>query len=127
MKKDILERGDIEVAVKTFYDKVLKDDVIGFIFTDVVHVNWEKHLPIMYDFWDNVIFYSGKYTGDPMNVHRHISDMFMLKPEHFNRWTKLFNATIDELFEGENAERAKQRALSIATVMQIKLSEKEKQ
>ena len=58
-----------------------------------------------------------------MNVHRHLNKMFPLKADHFKQWTTLFNATIDELFSGENAERAKQRALSIATVMQMKLSE----
>ena len=51
------------------------------------------------------------------------NNLIELKAEHFRRWTYLFNLTIDELFEGENAERAKQRALSIATVMQVKLSE----
>ena len=123
MKKDILNRDDIENAIKAFYDKVLKDDTICFIFTDIAKVNWDKHLPIMYDFWENVIFYTGKYNGDPMNVHRHLNKMFPLKADHFKQWTTLFNATIDELFSGENAERAKQRALSIATVMQMKLSE----
>jgi hemoglobin len=32
-----------------------------------------------------------------------------------------FNNTVDELFEGEKAFIAKERAQSIATVMQIKL------
>ncbi len=123
MKKDITGRVDIELAIRSFYDKVLADDTIGFIFTDIAKVNWEKHLPIMYDFWENVIFYTGAYTGDPMNVHKHLNNVIELKAEHFRSWTHLFNLTIDELFEGENAERAKQRALSIATVMQIKLSE----
>jgi len=36
---------------------------------------------------------------------------------------ELFNQTIDELFEGEKAEQAKQRALSIATVMQINIAQ----
>ena len=116
-------RPDIELAIKSFYDKVLADEKIGFIFTDIAKVNWEKHLPIMYDFWENVLFFSGKYNGDPMNVHRHLNNLIELKAEHFRRWNYLFNLTIDELFEGENAERAKQRALSIATVMQVKLSE----
>lgn len=123
MKKDITGRVDIESAIRSFYDKVLADDTIGFIFTDVAKVNWEKHLPIMYDFWENVLFFTGKYTGDPMNVHRHLNSTIELKAEHFRRWTYLFNLTIDELFEGENAERAKQRALSIATIMQVKLAE----
>ena len=33
----------------------------------------------------------------------------------------LFNETVDELFEGENAELIKQSAKSISTVMQIKM------
>ncbi len=123
MKNDIQSREDIEILIRNFYDRVLKDEVIGFIFTDISHVNWEKHLPIMYDFWENVVFYTGKYSGDPMNVHRHLNKLFPLKSEHFNRWTLLFNTAVDELFTGENAERAKQRALSIATIMQIKLAE----
>jgi hemoglobin len=33
-----------------------------------------------------------------------------LRAEHFEIWIKLFKATIDELFVGETAEMAKQRA-----------------
>jgi len=37
------------------------------------------------------------------------------------QWIKLFNEKVDEIFEGEKAEWIKQRAGSIATVMQIKI------
>lgn len=40
---------------------------------------------------------------------------------HFDQWVKLFTKTVNELFEGDNAELIKQRATSIATVMQIKI------
>ncbi|MFZ7116447.1 MAG: group III truncated hemoglobin [Bacteroidota bacterium] len=123
MKKDITGRADIELAIRSFYDKVVADDTIGFIFNDIAKVNWEKHLPVMYDFWENVLFFTGKYSGDPMNVHKHLNNIIELNMQHFARWTLLFNQTIDELFQGENAERAKQRALSIATIMQVKLAE----
>lgn len=123
MKKDITGRADIELAIRSFYDKVVADDTIGFIFNDIAKVNWEKHLPVMYDFWENVLFFTGKYSGDPMNVHKHLNNIIELNMQHFERWTRLFNQTIDELFQGENAERAKQRALSIATIMQVKLAE----
>jgi hemoglobin len=33
----------------------------------------------------------------------------------------LFTKTVDQLFEGEHADLAKQRAVSIATVMQLKI------
>jgi hemoglobin len=122
LKKDIQERKDIEVMVNLFYEKIKQDDLIGYIFNDLVKVDWDKHLPVMYDFWEGVIFFTGSYTGNPMITHRKLNHVVSLTPEHFNRWLKLFLATVDENFEGEKAELAKQRALSIATVMQLKLS-----
>jgi hemoglobin len=122
MKKDIASRKDIEILVDEFYSKVKKDELIGFIFTDIVKVNWEKHLPVMYGFFENLLFYTGSYTGNPMELHKHINRLFPLTSEHFLQWTNLFNSTVDELFAGEKTELAKQRAKSIAAVMQIKIT-----
>lgn len=121
MKKDIATRKDIELLVDTFYDKVKKDAVIGFIFTDLAKVNWEKHLPIMYNFFENMLFYTGSYTGNPMELHKKINNYLQLTTEHFNQWESLFSNTVDELFEGEKAELAKQRAISISKIMQLKI------
>ena len=38
-----------------------------------------------------------------------------------------FKTTVDELFQGEVAHTAKSRAMSLATVMQIKIAEINKQ
>jgi hemoglobin len=84
-------------------------------------VNWNKHLPVMYDFWESILFFTASYNGNPMAVHGHLHRLANLNKEHFNVWLKLFTSTVDELFEGEKAELAKQRAASIATVMQMKL------
>ncbi|MFT4018452.1 MAG: group III truncated hemoglobin [Agriterribacter sp.] len=121
MKKDIKTREDIELLVISFYDKVKADDTIGYIFNDVAKVNWEKHLPVMFDFWENILFFTGGYAGNPMMIHQHLNKMFPLTKEHFKRWEALFLQTVDGLFEGDKAELAKQRALSISTVMQIKI------
>lgn len=123
MKKDIENRADIQLLVDTFYEKVKADDTIGFIFNDITHVNWEKHLPVMYNFWENVLFYTGAYQGNPMSVHQHIHRVIPLTRVHFDRWYALFSETVDGLFEGNTAMLAKQRAMSIATVMQIHLME----
>ena len=40
MKTDIRNRKDIEKLVNAFYDKVKKDDTIGYLFNDVAKVNW---------------------------------------------------------------------------------------
>jgi hemoglobin len=75
----------------------------------------------MYDFWDNVLFFSGTYNRNPMTPHINLHQVAGFTKEHFTRWLQLFTATVDELFEGEKAELAKQRAISIAAVMQLKL------
>lgn len=121
MKKDIVNRKDIEKLVNLFYDKVKQDKVISHFFTEVVNVDWEKHLPIMYRFWENVLFYTGNYNGNPMQQHLAIHAKHPFGIKDFTQWTKLFNETVDELFEGENAELIKQRAQSISTIMQIKM------
>lgn len=122
MKKDITSREDIVLLVDEFYNKIKKDEQIGFIFTDVAKVNWEKHLPIMYDFFENMLFYTGGYTGNPMELHKHINRLYPLTEAHFQQWTKLFTTTVDELFSGDIAGLAKKRALSIAQIMQIKIA-----
>ncbi len=118
---DIQNRKDIITLVDSFYEKVLKDELLGRIFTNVVKVDWEKHLPRMYDFWETTLFYESKYSGNPMQVHVDLNQRFPLTKVHFDRWLALFNQTVDELFEGNMATLARQRALSIATVMQVKI------
>jgi hemoglobin len=121
MKKDIENKKDIQKLVNSFYEKVKQDAMIGFIFTDIVRVNWERHLPVMYDFWENTLFYTGNYIGNPMEIHRHLHKIVPLTVEYFTQWTYLFTSTVDELFAGEKASLAKQRAISIAAVMQFKI------
>lgn len=121
MKKDIENIKDIKFLINSFYDKVKADTTIGYIFNDIAKVNWEKHLPVMYNFWENVIFFTGSYSGNPMTAHVKMHSVVNFTPEHFERWLKLFTATVDELFAGNKAELAKQRAISIATVMQLKI------
>lgn len=118
MKQDISNRKDIELLVDTFYKKVKTDKLIGSFFTDIITVNWEKHLPIMYKFWDNVIFFTGEYEGNPTMLHHHLSKLKNIEKKHFQRWNKLFSETVDELFDGEKASTIKRRATSISAIMQ---------
>lgn len=117
-KKDIANKQDLEIIVNHFYEKVKQDELIGIMFE---HVNWDTHLPLMYDFWDNVLFYTGNYTGNPMAKHMMANDRFQMTKNHFDRWLMLFDKTVDELFSGKNAALLKERARSIATIMQIKI------
>jgi hemoglobin len=121
MKSDIESRKDVEHLINSFYEKIKKDDVIGFIFNDVAKVNWEKHLPVMYDFWESIIFSTNKYEGNPMLLHKNLNKLIPFTKQYFERWLQIFTATLDELFEGKKANLAKERAISIAGIMEVKI------
>lgn len=118
MKRDIKNRKDIELLVNTFYKKLKADKSIGHFFTEVININWEKHLSMMYNFWENILFFTGGYEGNPINLHRHLNKIENIEKKHFTRWNKLFAETVDELFQGEKAELIKKRGSSISDIMQ---------
>ncbi len=122
MLKDIQDREDIKLLINTFYEKVRKDKSLGFIFDEVAKVDWENHMPIMYDFWENILFHTGNYKRNAMQVHVDLNEKTSLKAAHFDQWLLIFKTTVDELFAGEVANNAKTRAISIATMIQIKIS-----
>ncbi len=121
--KDIETRADIELLISKFYEKMLKDQVIGFIFTDIAKIDLDEHLSIICDFWETILFTRPVYKRGPevMKVHHELNKKIPLKKGHFTRWLYLFSTTIDELYTGERAEKAKERADSIAKQMQKRL------
>ncbi len=123
MKKDITDRKDIELLVDIFYERLLKDDSINYIFTDVAKIDIKTHIPVIADFWESILLNSNVYNNNPMKIHLDLNNKTPLQKHHFETWLKYFTASVDELFEGNTAMLAKQRAVSIATVMQIKISQ----
>ncbi len=119
--KDIETRADIELLMQTFYSKALTDEAIGYFFTEVVPLNLEVHMPLIVDFWETVLLGKTAYRGNVMQVHQHIHSLSAFKEAHFAQWVFLLHQTVDELYSGDHAELAKQRAESIATLMRIKL------
>jgi truncated hemoglobin YjbI len=55
-----------------------------------------------------------------MKAHAHLD----LKPEDYSRWLDLFHLTIDENFQGEKAQMAKDRSFGIGMTMKYALSKK---
>jgi hemoglobin len=123
MKTDIQSRKDIFLLMQQFYKKLLADESISYLFTDVAKINLEHHLPVLVDFWESILFQSDTYRKNAMQPHMNLHQKSPLKKSHFDTWLKYFTETVDELFEGENAFMAKERAKSIATVIQIKTSQ----
>ncbi len=119
--RDIETRQDIEVFVKHFYERVVEDDTIGKIFTEVVNMNWETHIPLIVDFWETILLDNPVYKKNAMEVHYHINRIFPLEEKHFKAWLQLFTTTIDEHYAGVVTELAKTRAAGIAAVMEFKM------
>src|SRR5690554_552200 len=113
-KQDILTRKDIETLVDQFYERIRNNEVIGYIFNDVAKTNWEVHLPKMYDFWEVILFGTGRFKGNPMLVHKEVHDKSPMSEVHFQHWLALFHDTVDSLFEGANAEDIKYSSSNIA-------------
>lgn len=113
-KADIAGRDDILDLVRTFYTRAFADELIGPIFTEVVHMDLVRHMPIMADFWQTVLFKAGLYSRNALAIHFDIHAREPLGLDHFNRWLQLWTNTVDELFSGEKAEMAKVQAHLIA-------------
>ncbi len=87
----------------------------AIFFDEVAKVDWPKHLPVMYAFWEFMLLGTADaYRGNPVQKHFDLHDRHPLKTEHFDRWLSLFQTTVDDLFEGEKAKDAKFRAFAIA-------------
>ncbi|MEM7010004.1 MAG: group III truncated hemoglobin [Verrucomicrobiota bacterium] len=105
-----------------FYEKVRADSLLGFIFDEVAEVDWDSHLPKMYDFWETMIFRSGSYRGNPLRPHLGLSSKTKMGPEQFERWQSLFFETVDEHYAGEKADHIKNAAADMAQVMLSKIT-----
>jgi hemoglobin len=104
-----------------FYLKLFADTKINFIFNRIAKIDLAPHLLELVDFWEQILFDTGSYRKNVMQIHTDLNQKIKLSSAHFAIWLYYFNLTIDENFEGQSAENMKTRALSIATVMKIKL------
>jgi len=115
---DLIDRAGVVRLVDAFYDRVRADTILSPIFDGVAHVDWHRHLPKMYDFWESVLFGKNGFKGNPLVVHRELARRAPMTTREFSRWLQLFHATVDALFAGPCADEAKLRASRIAVVMQ---------
>ena len=118
-KADIRTEQDVELMVDSFYAKVNQDPLLSYVFNDFAEVDWQSHLPKMYQFWSTLIFGVQSYKGNPFAAHVPLP----VDKTHFERWLCLFEENMDELFAGEVAEHTKLRAKSIAYVFSSKLAQ----
>lgn len=121
--QDIQNQDDLYLLVNEFYKKLLDDNSINFIFTDIVKIKIEEHLPILVTFWSQMILGTGGYTNNLTDIHLKVDKLQHLTPEMFEVWIGYFNQTVDENFTGRNCIEIKKQANNLSAILQIKISQ----
>ncbi|MEX0274849.1 MAG: group III truncated hemoglobin [Flavobacteriaceae bacterium] len=122
--KEITTREDVYALVTTFYGRVRKDELLGPIFERHID-DWPAHFERLTDFWETNLFFVAKFKGNPMLKHRLVdaAEKYTLSDMHFGVWLNLWFQTIDDLFVGEKAQIAKNRARNMGTFFYINIFE----
>jgi hemoglobin len=116
--KHLVDRGDITALVNSFYSKIRLDELLGPIFNSHIEDDeWAAHLDKLTDFWETNLFGVAKFKGNPTQKHINVDKNmnFQIEQKHFGRWLQLWFETIDELFVGEYADKAKNSARKMST------------
>lgn len=116
--RQIGNRSDINILVNSFYSKVRVDELLGPIFN--AHISddkWPEHLDKLTDFWETNLFGVAKFKGNPTQKHINVDKNlnYSIEQKHFGRWLQIWFETIDELYEGEYADKAKNSARKMST------------
>lgn len=109
---------DIRRLVDVFYGKIRVDDLLGGIFGGILKDNWQPHLDKMYSFWQSILLSEPTYNGRPFAPHARLP----VERKHFDRWIVLFHQTVDDYFEGNNANFAKKQSVVMAEMFMKKIS-----
>lgn len=111
--------ASIAALIDRFYDVVRRDAALGPVFEAAIAADeWPEHLATMRRFWSSVMLASGRYSGNPVAVHRAIEG---LERPLFARWLALFEATATTLFAPAPAAVFVDKANRIATSLQLAL------
>ncbi|MFJ3171075.1 group III truncated hemoglobin [Streptomyces roseus] len=119
---DICGRADLTVVLRRFYTAAFADRRIGPFFTQIAGTDLEAHLPRITDFWERALFRTAAYGRDAFAPHAALHAARAMTAEDFGRWVQLWNAAVDGLHRGPNAERAKATGERIALALHKRLA-----
>ena len=119
LQLETVTEAAIALLIDRFYAAVRRDTVLGRVFEAAIgEAEWPEHLATMRRFWSSVMLTSGRYSGNPVAVHRAVRG---LERPMFERWLALFEATVHDLFAAEPAAEFITKAHRIAGSLQIAL------
>jgi hemoglobin len=107
-----LPEAQIGALLDLFYTKVRADPELGPVFARAIADDeWPAHMAVIQDFWSAVMLKSGRYRGNPLQVHKEVEG---ISPELFKRWLVLFDEACREALPADVAEAMHGRAVQIA-------------
>jgi hemoglobin len=112
------------MLVEYFCTKAISKQTIGHIFTEVAKLNLETHLPVICNFWESILLGNPVYRGNPMLKHLELAEKTALTQVHFEVWLAVWEETVRELFAGDKAGLAIQRAKDIGRLMLFKIEQR---
>ncbi|HET8992914.1 MULTISPECIES: group III truncated hemoglobin [unclassified Rhodococcus (in: high G+C Gram-positive bacteria)] len=116
-RAELSSRADIDRLVKLFYERAMADPLLAPVFEVLAIVGLDEHLVVVGDFWEQILFRTSRYEGAFTPVHRALHGKYGLTPERFERWRELWHDSVDELFIGVDADRAKSKADAMAAAL----------
>jgi len=117
MLENEVSKENLNKLVIKFYAKVVKDDLIGPIFIDVLGKDlksekWQAHIQLLTNFWAAIALGESDYNGSPFAPHVEFADRLSIKA--FEQWLKLFFETLNTIYEPALAQQFLARSKNIA-------------
>jgi len=95
------QEAAVERMVRLFYERGLRDDVLGPIFRAAIH-DWEPHIALVADFWSGVVHGTGRYRGNAFAPHAKLD----FAPEAFEHWLATFESAARDALAPQDAQAA---------------------
>lgn len=115
---ELATRADVDRLLRTFYERAMADPLLAPVFETLAVVGLDEHLPVVGDFWEQILFRTTRYQGHFAAVHEALHRQHDLTDQRFERWLALWCDTVDASFTGIDAERAKTKARAMAAALQ---------
>jgi len=102
--------------VRSFYALIIQDDIVGPFFIRALGSNlkndkWHEHYRTLDDFWLMLMNGEPGYMGDPFGPHAFLGE---LDPQKFERWLKVFDGHIRQLYVPKIADKFYKKAEILA-------------
>lgn len=110
-----LVADDLMALLTDFYARAEEDELLAPFFAEL---DMPAHMPRIVAFWETMLFDAGTYSGNAFQPHARMPG---LAPEHFTRWLRVLEATLDARYAGPSVQRMKDLAHRIAYSMQVRL------